>query len=358
MGTSIYFLKALLEVSKSMSELIEREVEWKRDGKLLRKLFSTTWKGHPITTERFFTWHLLENYKGHAVGFCSQPKDRSDVIAGLYLVIPSTVLIEDKRIDFSTSMYTMTHPSYYRRGIFKRLARMTYDKCERMGIVGVLGIPNNASLPGFCKGLGFGLIGQMDIFARVPSPIRVKRRKAQVQEIMSVSQLRDVDFTLDRRIADSGTILAERTIDFLQWRFFQCPRVSYRLFMVLGPRNSAVGLIVLRTAKKHGIPIMVIVDFIVDRAVEDAPLVASSLLSEADRYALKSLCPLIFTLVNSHSHEARMLAENGYRRSPKKILPHESNFILKFHGDVPKDLRDKLSHFRQWYFSFADYDIF
>jgi len=64
------------------------------------------------------------------------------------------------------------------------------------------------------------------------------------------------------------------------------------------------------------------------------------------------------TLVNEYSFEAGMLAKSGFRKIPKAILPHESNFILKFHRDLPRDLKNRIKKFENWYFSFADYDLY
>ena len=147
-----------------------REVEWSKDSKLLRNLYGTTWSGHPITRERYFQWQLQENYDGCAIAFCAEPKDRKDILAGVYLVLPTGLLVGEQRLKFSSSLYTMTHPSYYKKGIFKRLAKQTYNKAFEMGICGTVGVPNNNSLPGFEKRLGFEVIGQFDLMGRIAFP--------------------------------------------------------------------------------------------------------------------------------------------------------------------------------------------
>jgi len=88
-----------------MSEWTARKLEWEQDSDFLRNLFNTTWKKHPITTEKYFNWHLLENPHGPAIAFCAIPKERNDIIAGVYLVIPTLLLLNNSKVKFSTSMY-------------------------------------------------------------------------------------------------------------------------------------------------------------------------------------------------------------------------------------------------------------
>ncbi len=341
-----------------MNKWTGREIEWHRDSLLIRDLYNTTWKRHPITKKKYFEWQLLENYKGSAIGFCAEPESRKDILAGIYLVLPATVLVDNQSLNFSTSLYTMTHPSYYKTGIFKSLAKQTYNKSFGMGILGTVGVPNNDSLPGFSRALGFEVLGQFDLMGRIASPFHFHRQKVNMYKIISEKNLKSVEFALGYRKAESGVILFERSADFIRWRFMRCPGVSYQILITLGSNNSVTGLMVLRNAKKRGLPITVIVDFIVDHTLKDSELICETLLSYANFYAWKTFSPFIVTLVNYFSYEAGVLSKSGFRKIPKKILPHESNFILKFHDNLPVELKNRMKKFENWYFSFADYDIF
>ena len=341
-----------------MSEWNCRKVEWQKDSESLRNLFNTTWKNHPITKDTYFRWHLLGNPQGPAVSFCAIPQGRNDILAGVYLVIPSNILVGDLKLKFSTSIYSITHPMYYRKGIFKELAERTYNECAEMGVCGTIGVPNNNSLPGFTKGLGFTAIGQLALMVNISLPFGAHKQDIKVEKIFSEKELEDKKFTLDYRKSKSGVVLCERGMDFIRWRFLQCPLAQYHVFIVTGPSNSVDGLMVIRNAKKHGFPITVIVDFLVDHTLDNYDIIAQALLAEAYRFAWKSYRPIIFTLVNPFSYEAQILTKNGFGEVSKRILSHENNFILKFHGDQPKDLISLLKNYNNWYFSFADYDIF
>lgn len=334
-----------------------REVQWDRDSELMRDLFEITWKKHPICNKPFFDWNLLDNHRGRAIAFCAEPNDRHDILAGVYLVIPTSLLKDGQNLKFSTSMYTVTHPAYYKKGVFKGLAEMTFEKCFEMGILGAIGVPNNNSLWGLTKRVGFAVLGQLEVMARVASPFLLHGQKIKIREIRSEGELKDIDFSLDRRKSLSGIIMGERSEDFIRWRFFHCPGSPYRVFIAMGEENSVDGLMVMRTTRRLGMPLTVIIDLIVDHTCKDARFIAKSLLTQANYYAWKALTPFIVTLVNPFSYEAHVLRENGYKKVPKKILPHANNFCLKLSGKEPRELTECLSYFKNWYFSFADFDI-
>ena len=126
-----------------MSKWTAREVDWDRDSTLLRDLFATAWEGHPITTENYFRWQLSEYYKGNPIAYCAEPESCKNILAGIYLVLPTTLLVDEKRLEFSTAVYSITHPSFYRKGVYKSLANLTYEKCSKIGVQGTVGVPNN-----------------------------------------------------------------------------------------------------------------------------------------------------------------------------------------------------------------------
>ena len=338
--------------------LQDKQANWERDGERIRSLFGSTWQRHPITKKSYFDWQFLEKPKGEGIGYYVAPYANPELCAGIYVVIPVSILVGDKKIEFSTSLYTMTHPQYYKQGIFRRLATRTYEECVSKGIFGTIGIPNNNSLPGFTKALGFETIGSFQVLARLAHLPHIYNESKQIERIVSEKDLANLEFDLDKLKAASGVVLAERSPDFISWRFIQCPSVKYHVAAYVDNSNSVRGMIVVRSTKKRGIPVTVILDFLVDEAFSEADAVAATLLSEADRLAWQSFSPIIMTLVNPYSSEAKILTRQGFKNLPKRVLPHDSKFIIKLHRDLPGDLKQRLLTFENWYFSFADYDIF
>ena len=73
--------------------------------------------------------------------------------AAYYGVFPHKIIRESEILLVAQSGDTMTHPAHRKKGLFIRLAKMTYAACEEAGIRYVYGFPNENSLPGFLKHL-------------------------------------------------------------------------------------------------------------------------------------------------------------------------------------------------------------
>ncbi|GAB6907130.1 hypothetical protein JCM12296A_29660 [Desulfosarcina cetonica] len=283
------------------------------------------------------------------------------MVAGVYLVIPGKLLVAGEAIDFNISLYTMTHPEFYRKGVFKTLANMTYDRCRKIGIRGTVGVPNNNSLHGFSKGLQFDVIGQFGMFARFVSPSAVLPQGAGspvIREIRSDQDLDGVDLSFVREKSIGGVHLFNRSAKFIAWRFLKCPTLSYRVFIAEVEDDKAVGLLALRKAYRKGIPITILMDFLVDCNTSDPERVARLMMKKVHRIAIANGTPLLFTLMNHHSQECRLLKKNGFRNLPPRLLPHNCNFILRFHGLEDKTAISRLKCFENWYFSFSDLDLY
>ena len=338
-------------------DLMDRSIQWDVDRTGLQDLFATTWIGHPILKTDYFVWQFSHAPRGKAIGYCASSKKVGDFITGAYIVLPSIVLVDGEKLLFSTSLYTMTHPDYYMKGIFGRLANLTFSECLSKNIVGTIGIPNKKSLPGFKKNLGFKVLGQFQVLARFASPLYSAKNPVAVKEL-SDSDVSGMEFNLDQAKAEAGFVMNERSKEFMLWRFFHCPGVKYHVLAAFDRHDSIKGILVLRFTMKRRVPVSVIVDFIVDHSSADAEVIADALMLRAYRLAWRYFSPLLIVLVNPYSYEASLFGKHGFRQMPRGFLPHDSNFILKLHADIPEGPASKLHRFENWHFSFADYDIF
>ena len=121
-------------------------------------LFSKCFIGASKYTYNYLKWQYLDNPCGHAIGYDVMIGDQ--VIAH-YAVIPFPAVINNQDCLACWSLNTATHPDYQGRGLFIKLANMTYQLAERMGFYAVVGIANNNSTPGFINKLNFQLFGQL-----------------------------------------------------------------------------------------------------------------------------------------------------------------------------------------------------
>jgi hypothetical protein len=133
-----------------MSELIFRKVvfdELSRYEEIFEQCFGFK------ASEDYFRWKYLSNPEGEVIAFEAFDPEKNKV-AAFYGVMPEAYIIDGQEVRIYQSMDTMTHPEYRNRGLFIKLANMTYDYvCEKDGSALFIGIPGSNSFYGFVKKL-------------------------------------------------------------------------------------------------------------------------------------------------------------------------------------------------------------
>jgi hypothetical protein len=88
----------------------------------------------------------------------------NDVPAAFYGVIPCFIECDGKPVLAAQSADTMTHPDHRGKGLFIKLAELTYELCYAEEILILFGFPNQNSLPGFVNKLDWQVAAQMECF--------------------------------------------------------------------------------------------------------------------------------------------------------------------------------------------------
>jgi GNAT superfamily N-acetyltransferase len=84
--------------------------------------------------------------------------------AAFYGVFPIRFKLNGRIILAAQSGDTMTHKNHQRKGLFVKLAEMTYDLARSEGIELIFGFPNENSLPGFIKKLNWTIDGELHLY--------------------------------------------------------------------------------------------------------------------------------------------------------------------------------------------------
>lgn len=115
-------------------------------------------RGKTFKKESFRHWYV-ENPCGRAISFNAFDGDK---MVAHYVCIAKQMLIDGRVANGILSMATVTHPDYRGRGLFKTLAKMTYDCARDNGYEFVIGVANANSYPGFMKYFPFQSVGQLE----------------------------------------------------------------------------------------------------------------------------------------------------------------------------------------------------
>ena len=123
-------------------------------------LQNRVYKGKHVFASSTFQYWYLDNPNGRVISFNAF---YGDIIAAHYALIPVQMLIEGDVVDGLLSMATVTDPEHQGKGLFKKLAKQTYDYAASVGYKFVIGVANANSYPGFIKYFNFQDVGQLDV---------------------------------------------------------------------------------------------------------------------------------------------------------------------------------------------------
>ncbi len=122
-------------------------------------LFTACFPGTDRFTVEYLEWLYVRNPDGRAFGFDARD---GETLAAQYVCIPAQVSIDGKSVRMLLSLNTATHPQFQGKGLFTKLAAMTYEAAAAQGYDGIYGVANANSTPGFVRKLGFQLVRPLE----------------------------------------------------------------------------------------------------------------------------------------------------------------------------------------------------
>lgn len=161
MSNNIDIRQSFFESDEEFDQLVELQNEVYKE------------RGLTFTREIFKHWYI-DNPYGHAISFNAFDGDK---MVAHYVCAIKEMLIDGRIVKGILSMATVTHPDYRGRGLFKTLAKMTYDCAHDNGYEFVIGVANANSFPGFMKYFPFQFVGQLEFKVGFGSRIKPGRDK-------------------------------------------------------------------------------------------------------------------------------------------------------------------------------------
>jgi GNAT superfamily N-acetyltransferase len=119
--------------------------------------------GGRFTTE-YLSWLYRDNPDGRAFGFDARENGQ---LAAHYVCVPASVSLGGEPVRVLLSLNTATHPQFQGKGLFTKLAAMTYEAAAEAGFAAIYGVANANSTPGFVRKLGFQLVRPLDALVGV-----------------------------------------------------------------------------------------------------------------------------------------------------------------------------------------------
>jgi len=133
----------------------------------ISELFAETF-GKPLDKE-LWEWAYLNNPFGEPKVAISM---HNKVVVGHYAVIPMNIENKDKELCGFLSMTTMVSLSFRKFGLFQLLAEMVYERIQCLDYPAIVfGFPNDNSVPGFKKRLGWTISDDYKVVTLDPKQI-------------------------------------------------------------------------------------------------------------------------------------------------------------------------------------------
>jgi hypothetical protein len=138
-----------------------------------------------LYTTDYLRWLYCQNPEGPVIGFDAWYGNRA---VGHYVCIPLRARIQSvnpRRV--LLSLNTATHPNYQGKGLFLKLAALTYALAAEQNYEAVIGVANANSTHGFVNRLGFQLVQPLKARVGV-GPLRIETMATQeaAQDFMRV----------------------------------------------------------------------------------------------------------------------------------------------------------------------------
>ncbi|SIS13288.1 Acetyltransferase (GNAT) domain-containing protein [Aquipseudomonas alcaligenes] len=154
------------------------------------ELFSVCFPASPKFSLPALHWLYAQNPDGTVVGFDAFD---GDLLVAHYVCIPAAVRLAGRTVRALLSLNTATRPSHQGRGLFSKLAEMTYQAAAEQGYECVYGVANANSTPGFVRKLGFQLVEPLAAkvgLGGLGGDLQGVDRQAQFQRVWSPESLR------------------------------------------------------------------------------------------------------------------------------------------------------------------------
>ncbi|HRH65834.1 MAG TPA: GNAT family N-acetyltransferase [Bacteroidia bacterium] len=346
------------------------------DFQRLAGLTAKTYPGREIADAGYLNWEYLQNPDGKAL-VCVAEDEKT--VVSQYLVLPRWYRINGSPVKGSLSVNTLTHPDYRGKGLFPKLAEMTYENAVISGIAFTAGFPNPISSPVFAGKLKFTTAGYMPFYAKPLRPFQVLKKYILRKEVQRGAEPA-LQFADDRSGANTSFHIsvfnpetdafiyqdflerflshkincALRDLNFIKWRYVDIPLRRYHLFKIVVDQRMEA-LVIIRSAELFGLKTILVMELLFSHE-ENSAQAANHLLQWVSGQASGNAMDLVVIARQDSSGWKLPLLRQGFFPVPKRFLPQPLEFILRAHNEQLE--QEYFFDFRNWYLNLGDSDVF
>lgn len=212
-----------------MENLIFQKVEFKNLERFI-EIFQLCF--NIKVNETYFEWKYKSNPDGEVIAFEAFDTVRNKVVA-FYGVMPEKYTIAGVEKTIYQSMDTMTHPDYRNKGLFIKLANLTYDYLkEKNGKSYLIGIPGSNSYYGFVKKLLWSNPINISYTFTITPIIKLLNLFNQKSDYI-VKEVSQFNSNVDALLSEKEFVISKKlNSKILNWKFANHPLEKFMCFEV------------------------------------------------------------------------------------------------------------------------------
>ena len=316
-------------------------------------------------------WEHQQNLQGLNSIYYAIDRETKD-IAAIYTYLPVILTCMGKIVNGMQSFDTLTDKRHRSKGLFIKLASKIEEEERMKNNELVYGFPNENSVHGFVKKLGFNYFGEVPILIK---PFRItyflnkilKRKETDYSqsncsiliprppglkknfEIKEIEEFDEKYNELYKSVVSQIPIGVNRNAEYMNWRYIAKPGEMYARYG-LYENNRLSGVVVFALKYKHGGKIGYLMEFLYHPENKQA---GKYLLKFCSQTLKKNNADLILAWCYDHSFNYDCIRKSGYYKFPEKFRPQKLGVIAKVLNS--KNTKD-IYNIKNWYLSYSDSD--
>lgn len=328
-------------------------------------------ENHSEKSMELLKWFHQKNLPGKQIIYYAIDK-KTNQIASIYTYLPLQLKCMGKVVTAMQSFDTLTDYRHRSKGLFIKLAsRLEKEESTKDNEL-VFGFPNENSVHGFVKKLGFTYFGEVPFLIKpigisylvrkifkkkVSDPQEVNCLIDAPQEILlndresikSINRFeRDYD-GLWEKIGLQIPIGTNRNAEYMNWRYIDKPGEHYSRYG-LYENGNLKGIVIFTLKNKHGGKIGYLMEVLFDPENEKTGI---KLLNFCTKVLTKNKAELILAWCFSHSFNYFCHRKTGFYRFPEKLRPQKLGIIVK---TLNSSNAEDIYNVKNWFLSYSDSD--
>ncbi len=317
-------------------------------------------------------WFHQQNLPGIQSIYYAIDKSTNE-IAAIYTYLPVLLKCMDKTVTAMQSFDTLTDYRHRSKGLFVKLASKLEKEEGLKNNELVYGFPNENSVHGFVKKLGFTYFGEVPFLIK---PIGISYILKKFLKIKTVPVIKEINCKIDSpdevllknsgsikllskfeedydklwaKVAPKITIGINRDKAYMNWRYVEKPGEDYSRY---GFYENGVlkGIVIFALKNKHEGKIGYLMEILFDPENKNAGI---KLLKFCSKVLKRNKADLILAWCFSHSFNYFCHRKAGFYKFPEKIRPQKLGIIAKtFNSTHAEDIYNV----KNWFFSYSDSD--